>query len=53
MKQVININLSKKNSEDKIMRIEFSPSSENVKYKMYYPNNAKLLQDSKINFTEK
>ena len=35
------------------MRIEFSPSSQNVKYKMYYPNNAKLLQDSKINSTEK
>ena len=35
------------------MRIEFSTFSENIKYKMYYQNNAKLLQDSNINYTEK
>ena len=43
----------KKNSDDKTMRIEFSPSSENVKYKMYYYTNTKLMQDSNIDFTEK
>jgi len=47
--------LIKTNSDDKIMRLEFSYSSENVKYKLYYddttPNN--LLSESTINYEEK
>jgi len=47
--------LIKKNSDDKIMRIEFSYSSENVKYKLDYadttPNN--LLSEPTINYEEK
>ena len=45
--------LIKKNLDDKFMRIEFSPSSNNVKYKMYY-NNTKtdLLTNSQIDLIE-
>ena len=47
--------LIKKNSDDKVMRIEFSYSSENVKYKLYYndttPNNS--LSESTVNYEEK
>jgi hypothetical protein len=47
--------LIKKNSDDKFMRIEFSYSSENVKYKLNYDNNSSssLLQEPNIDYKEK
>ena len=45
--------LIKKNSDDKIMRIEFSPSSQNIEYKLYYDNSTDLLKTSKIEYGEK
>ena len=51
-KSVNKYKLIKKNSEDKIMRIEFSPSSQNVKYKMYYINQLNLLQNTEVDFIE-
>ena len=45
--------LIKKNSDDKFMRIEFSSSSKNVKYNLYYNNTlSNLLQDKEIQFIE-
>ena len=47
--------LIKTNSDDKIMRIEFSYSSENVKYKLYYDDTTlnNLLSETTINYEEK
>ena len=47
--------LIKKNSDDKVMRIEFSYSSENVKYKLDYPDTTpnNLLSEPTINYEEK
>ena len=46
--------LIRKNSDDKIMRIEFSYSSENVKYKLYYTNTSSVnfLQETSIDYKE-
>ena len=46
--------LIKKNSDDKIMRIEFSPSSNEIKYKLYYNNTStnNLLKSSEVNYKE-
>ena len=46
--------LIKKNSDDKIMRIEFSASSNDIKYKLYYNNTStnNFLKSSEVNYTE-
>ena len=47
--------LIKKNSKDKKIRVEFSSSSENVKYKIYYDNNNEenLLNTTQIDYEAK
>ena len=45
--------LIKKNSNDKKIRIEFSSSSKNIKYNMYYNRNENLLSSTQVDYEVK